>query len=104
MNPKLKSMLSLCKRSGNLLSGDVQVTNAMTKNKAKLVIIVGDSSKNTEDTFSSKSKHYNIDFIKFGDRDELNMSVGTVNKAVFCVTDENFAKRIKELIEEENDA
>ncbi len=102
MNPKLKSMLSLCKRSGNLLSGDVQVTNAMSKNKAKLVIIVDDASANTEDTFSSKANHHNIDFLKFGDRETFNSAVGTVNKAVFCITDENFANRIKELISLEN--
>ncbi len=98
MNPKLKSMFSLCKRSGNLLSGDVQVTNSLSKNTAKLVIIVSDASDNTLKTFTSKSLHYSIPCLHFGNRDEINLSVGTVNKAVFSIIDENFANRIQELI------
>ncbi len=98
MDNKLKSMFSLCKRSGNLLSGDVQVTNALSKKLAHLIIIIDDASENTVKTFTNKSHHYKIPCIKFGDRVEINYAIGTENKAVFAVTDENFAKRIQELI------
>ncbi len=98
MDNKLKSMFSLCKRSGNLLSGDVQVTNALSKKLAKLIIIIDDASENTEKTFTNKSAHYQIPCIKYGDRVEINYAIGTENKAVFAIIDENFANRIQELI------
>ncbi len=98
MDNKLKTLLSFCKRSGNLLSGDVQVTNALSKKKAKLVIVVSDASDNTIKNFNDKCKFYNVDFLNFGEREEINNSVGMINKTVFCITDENFAIRIKELV------
>ncbi len=98
MDNKLKSLFSLCKRSGNLLSGDVQVTNALSKKQAKLIIIIDDASDNTVKTFTNKSEHYKIPCVKFGDRVELNYAIGTENKAVFAIVDENFSKRIHELI------
>lgn len=101
MENKLKSMFSLCKRSGNLLTGDVKVSNALSKNKATLVIVTDDISNNGLKTYKNKCQYYNVDFLIFGNREEINEAVGEVNKAVFCITDENFANKIKELIENE---
>lgn len=98
MDNKLKSMISLCKRSGNLLSGEVQVSNALAKKKVKLIIIANDVSENTKNTFINKSNYYKIECVQFGDRDELNALIGDNNKAIFAIVDDNFAKRIKELI------
>ncbi len=98
MDNKLKTMLSFCKRSGNILSGDVQVSNALSKKKAKLVIIATDVSENTTKNFVDKCDYYKIDCIQYGLRDEISSSIGMVNKTVFCITDENFAKTIKNLI------
>lgn len=102
MNNKLKSMFSFCKRSGNLLTGDVQVSNALSKKKAKIVIVANDISDNGFKTYKNKCDYYKVDFLKFGDRNEINALIGDDNKAVFCIIDENFAKKIKELIELEN--
>lgn len=98
MDNKLKSMFSLCKRSGNLLSGEVQVTNSLSKKNAKLVIIADDVSDNTKKTFINKCEFYKIECIQYGNREEINDLIGDYNKAVFCVVDESFAKRIKDLI------
>ncbi len=98
MDNKLKTMISFCKRSGNLLSGDVQVSNALSKKKAKLIIIASDVSENTTKNFVSKCEHYKVDCLIFGLREEINELIGDYNKTVFCVIDDNFANRIKELI------
>lgn len=98
MNNKLKSMFSLCKRSGNMLSGDMQVTKALSGKKAKLIIVATDVSDNTKENFKNKSAYYGVPYIEFGFRDEISALIGTNNKTVFCVTDENFSNKIKELI------
>ncbi len=98
MDNKLKTMISFCKRSGNLLSGDVQVSNAMSKKKAKLIIIAEDVSENNKKNFVSKCEHHKADYLIFGQREEINELIGDYNKTVFCVIDDNFANRIKELI------
>lgn len=98
MNSKLKSMFSLCKKSGNMLSGDVQVSQAISGKKAKLLIIAADASDNTKKNFESKAKYYNVEYFIFGDRDEMSGLIGSNNKTTFCITDENFANKIKELI------
>lgn len=102
MNNKLKSMFSFCKRSGNLLSGDVQVSNALSKKKAKLVIVTDDISDNGFKTYKNKCEYYKVLFLQFGDREQINSLIGESNKAVFCIIDDNFSNKIKELIEMEN--
>lgn len=98
MNNKLKSMFSLCKKSGNMLSGDVQVSQAISGKKAKLLIIANNASDNTKKNFEDKAKYYKVEYFIFGDRDEMSQLIGLNNKTVFCIIDENFANKIKELI------
>lgn len=98
MDKKLQSMFSLSKRAGKLLSGEVQVSNALSGKNASLIIVATDVSDNTKDSFRSKCNFYNVDFLEYGTRDEISALIGSHNKTVFCVTDVNFANNIKKLI------
>ena len=48
---KLYSMIGLCMRSGNLVSGDDTTLNEVKKERVSLVIIAEDASKNTTKLF-----------------------------------------------------
>lgn len=89
------SMLSLSQRAGKLISGEESVEIAIKNNEAVLVLIAGDASENTKKKFNDKAKSYGVEVFEISDRQTLSGAIGKYNRAVFCVTDVNFANRMK---------
>lgn len=99
-NRQLSSMLSLCKRSGSMVSGEVGVEQAIKNKTALLVIIAEDASENTKTKFLNKTKFYNVKVVVYGKKEFLGNCIGQYNRTVLAVTEnENFALRISQLIE-----
>ncbi|MFI3231534.1 MAG: ribosomal L7Ae/L30e/S12e/Gadd45 family protein [bacterium] len=98
VNRKLLSMLSLCQKAGKMTSGEVSVEKNIQSGMALYVIVPKDASDNTIEKFKNKTDYYEVDFCIFGEKEILSQSIGKVNRTVFGITDENFAKKIKEYI------
>ncbi|MBQ9518925.1 MAG: ribosomal L7Ae/L30e/S12e/Gadd45 family protein [Firmicutes bacterium] len=99
MNRKTASMLSLCRRAGCMVSGELPAEDALKENKALLIIIAGDASENTKKKFLNKSKHYNVNAVVYGSKEELSAAIGEYNRSVFAVIgNEHFADEIYTLI------
>lgn len=99
-------MLSLCQKAGKMTSGEVSVEKNIQSGMALYVIVPKDASANTIEKFKNKTDYYEIDYCVFGEKDVLSQAIGKVNRTVFGITDENFAKKIKEyikIIEEEQE-
>lgn len=92
-------MLSLCQKAGKMVSGEVSVEKNIQSGTALYVIVPKDASDNTIEKFKNKTEYYEIDFCVFGEKDMLSQSIGKVNRTVFGITDDNFAKKIKEYID-----
>ena len=97
---KLYSMIGLCMRSGNLVSGDDTSLNEVKKERVSLVIIAEDASKNTTKLFSDKCSFRNIAYIKLGTKDKLGLAIGKSPRAVLGIKNKNFADQILRLVEE----
>ncbi|WP_026333374.1 ribosomal L7Ae/L30e/S12e/Gadd45 family protein [Peptostreptococcus anaerobius] len=97
---KLYSMIGLCMRSGNLVSGDDTTLNEVKKERVSLVIIAEDASKNTTKLFSDKCSFRNIAYIKLGTKDKLGLAIGKSPRAVLGIKNKNFADQILRLVEE----
>ncbi len=98
MTDRLLSLLGLCRRAGKIVLGNDPVIDSINLNKAKLVIIASDCSKNTakgvlSTAHRSNTKAYIIDKTK----EELSLALGKYT-AVLSITDMGFAKSVEKLI------
>ncbi|WP_352400496.1 ribosomal L7Ae/L30e/S12e/Gadd45 family protein [Anaerotignum sp.] len=98
---KFYSLLGLCKKAGKLVGGEVAVENAIRQKTAVLLILAGDASGNTRKKFNNSAAYYKIPLVEVGDKDSLGGAVGEEIRAILAVTDAGFAKKLKELAEEE---
>lgn len=105
MLSKLISMISMCQKSGKLLSGEETCENTIRAKKAKLIIVANDASDNTKKKFRNSSEYYHIPLYFFLTKEELGHITGKRIRAVLTVSDENFSTQIINLfniIESEN--
>lgn len=98
MDNKQKSMnlLGLAQRSGNLISGEALVLNAVRSREAKVIILASDASENTTKQFLNKCEHYRIPVLNDFDRDEISNAIGKM-RTVVAITDGGFAGSLQKL-------
>ncbi len=94
------SLISLAAKSGNVVSGEFAVEKALQSMKAKLVIVSTDSSDNTVKKFKDKCSFYDIPIYIYGTKESLAHSIGKESRAAVAVTDQGFAKAIRDKLEE----
>ena len=99
MNKQTANMLGLCQRAGKLLSGDCMVKTAMKDRKAILVLLATDASERTKKEYLHIAKVNNTNIVQYGTKADLGWSVGKSPRAAVAITDPNFAKGLKQIIE-----
>ncbi len=99
MDKKILSMLSISKRAGKVVAGELSCEKALQAKKAKLVLIGVDASQNTKKKFVNKSLFYKVPCYELFDKETLSHAIGTENKVVFAVTDEGLAQKLIEHIQ-----
>lgn len=95
---KVLGLLSLCTKAGKARSGEQTVLGCITSGEAKLVIIAEDASANTAKRFQDKSAYRGIPVIRFGTMETLGHAMGVSERSGVAVTDEQFAKALRERI------
>lgn len=83
--------LGLIKKAGRLSSGDETVEIDIKKGKCKLLVIANDSSENTKKRFENLAKRHNINYVTYGEKNELGLSIGKGPTAVVSINDFGFA-------------
>lgn len=94
MTNKLDSMISLCQKSGKLISGEQLCENSIRSTKAKVIIVAADASENTKKKFRNSSEYYKIPFYLYSTKEGLGQITGKRFRAVLTIEDENFSKQI----------
>jgi Ribosomal protein HS6-type (S12/L30/L7a) len=97
---RIYSFLGLAKKAGRLFSGEDTCEKLVKSKKARLTIIADDSSSNTSKKFIDKCNAYEVPLIKFGTKELLGRYTGKEIRAVLVITDEGFARRIIEMVDE----
>lgn len=95
------SLLGLARRSGNLVSGEFSVTEAIRKHKACLVIVARDASDNTKKTFRNLCNHYQVPLYFWYDKDQLGHAIGKEFRVSIAVTDQGFSDAVCKLLDKE---
>ena len=95
---KLLSMLALARKAGKVAAGGDICDKAIRDGKALLVFLAADASANTRKRFHDKVAFYPTPMTEIFSMENFD-NIGLNNRAVLVITDENFAKIMKEMID-----
>lgn len=95
----LLGFIGLCQRAGKLAPGDGKTTDAVRRNRARLVLMSDDASENTAKKYRNMCESRGIPIITVCGRGELGAAIGREYAVTAAVTDKGFAARISELAE-----
>lgn len=95
---KALSGLGLAMRAGKLVTGDEIVLKAIRSAEAKLVILAGDASANTQKKYRDKCGTYKVPLMVGFDREVLGSSVGKPERVVLALIDQGFADMVRKAI------
>ena len=104
MQSKVYSMLGLAARAGKIISGTDACERAIKQGKVALVVIAQDSSVNTKKMFQDLCSYRELTFRYYGEKDLMGKFIGKDVRTVLVLNDENFARRILELIDGEQES
>ena len=93
---KLYSLLGLAEKSKNLVSGELMTEKKVKSGKAYLVIVGEDASENTRKMFQNMCDFYHVPLYFYGTKEKLGHAMGKELRASLAVTDEGFAKAMRE--------
>lgn len=97
---KFLSLLGLCKRAGKLAAGEVAAEQAVRKKQAYLLILAEDASANTKKKFHNSAAYYELPLAEIGNKDKLGRAIGAEMRSIIAITEEGFAKKLKQLADE----
>jgi len=94
------STIGLAMRAGKIVSGEVPTETAVKSNKASLVIISEDASKNTRKKFTNMCTFYNVPILSYSTKEALGRAMGKGMRSSMAFLDEGFAETVKGKLEE----
>ncbi len=97
---RITNLLSMAQRANRIVSGAFVVEQAMKKKQAVLVFLAGDAAEESKKNFKNLADKYKIPYAEGLDRETLGACLGKEFRAVAALTDEGFAKKLGQLMEE----
>ena len=94
---RLLSMLALARKAGKVITGGDSCEKAIKDGKAQLVFLASDTSPNTQKKIRDKTTFYKTPLSEIFTKEDLNQ-IGLENRVTLAVVDENFSKKMTELI------
>lgn len=94
MDSKIKNLLTLAAKSGNLVSGEESCLNYLKKASIYLLILAEDSSINTRKKFNDKGTNHNIPIRFWNKKNILGPIIGKGSRSVVGVLDKGFAQSL----------
>ena len=100
---KLTGILGMARRANRVSLGHDASLDALKKSSGKLILLSCDASDRLKDEFKNACEEYRVKCITLEyTMNELGAGMGAKTTAVLSVNDEGFAKRINELILEDD--
>lgn len=93
-NDKVLSMLGLAKRAGKTQSGEFLCEKTIKSGEARLVILAADTSPKSKKSITDACRFYRVQYIEYGNMEQLGQYTGSAYRAVVSVTDQGFAQAI----------
>lgn len=99
--PSLHSLLGLCQRAGQLVSGEMAAEQALRRGHAHLVLVAGDASERTRSRFVHLAAQTGAPCYIVGTRAALGEAMGKAGRAVVVVQSRDFARGILGILRRE---
>jgi ribosomal protein L7Ae-like RNA K-turn-binding protein len=97
-------MLGLAAKAGKIISGSEPCEKAVKFDKVALTIVAEDASENTKKMFFDMCNFREVTFRYYGRKDLIGKFIGKDVRSVIVFKDQNFARRILELIDSERES
>lgn len=97
---KILSFLGLATKAGKTVSGSDAVAEAICRECVYLVLVAKDASEGTAEKIAFLSRQSGVSFCRFSSREQLGKFMGKDDRAVAAVTDEGFADRLIQLLQD----
>lgn len=94
MENKVKSYMGFAAKARKLVTGYNTCIYMMEKRRVKLILITEDLSENSVKKMVSAARNYAVPYRIYSDKATLSHITGNVDKGIYGITDENFAKVI----------
>lgn len=92
------AFLSLIKKSGNVISGETAVLEAIRSHHCFLVIFPADASENAKKRYRDKCTFYEIPYIEYGTRALVGHAIGCGERVGIGITEKNMAENLQKKI------
>lgn len=99
INNRVYSLLGLAMKAGKVASGEFMTEKAVKTSLTYLVIVAEDASANTKKMFNDMCTFYRVPIAFFGTKEGLGAALGKELRASVAITDEGFAKALKQRID-----
>ena len=99
MENKVFSYMGFAAKARKLVTGYNTCVYMMEKKKIRLLIITEDLSENSVKKMMSAAEKHRVPCKRFSTREQLSKITGNVDKGIYGITDENFAKVISDGID-----
>lgn len=93
-------MLSIGRKAGLIISGEMGCIQSLKEGKSKLLFIASDASDNTKSKFQNICNQKKVKYIELGLKEELGESIGKGLTSVISINDGAFAKALIKIIDE----
>ncbi|NLP37933.1 MAG: 50S ribosomal protein L7ae [Firmicutes bacterium] len=96
---KVLSLLGLARRAGKLCFHEAENLRVIRSGAAKLVILASDAGQATAKKYRDKSSYFGVPLVVAALKKELGRALGTSPRTAVVILDEEFALRVKKLLE-----
>lgn len=93
---RILSLLGLAAKAGKIASGEFSTEKAVKSGKAFLVVVSVEASENTKKKFRNMCSFYQVPMCLYAQKEILGHAIGKEIRASLAVTDEGFARSLKE--------
>ena len=97
---KVLGMLGISAKAGKMVCGTDATLEDIERRKVCLVVVAENASDKTKKNIEFICKKKNVEYIEFGDIDEISKAIGKSNKAIIGIKSKGLAEQIVKLIRE----
>ncbi|SER07468.1 Ribosomal protein L7Ae [Gracilibacillus ureilyticus] len=99
---KYLNILGLATRAGKCTFGEEQIIKEIQSKRSKVVLIANDIGDQTKKKLTDKCSYYHIPYYFIDDRDTLSQAIGKIGRVAVSVNEHGFAKKLIELLSNNN--
>ena len=97
---RITNLLSMAQRARRIVSGAFAMEQALKAHQAVFVLMAADAAAESKKNYQILADRYQVPYLEGLDRETLGQCLGKEYRAVAALTDEGFAKKLRELMKE----